>query len=721
MNWKIRRAARANLGHTLKRIPAPWQVFARRLNGSVLIRLGHYRLNRTVLWSMVFVMLILASAPNRFAQTGQTAQPIVGRTSYDDCTPPHQQFNNKIMMYGRVAVASTVFPERLREKVRSDYRKCNADPFYYESTATQIEKVLASTRSFNSLRIRCTGGSPDGNASAYVGSYGHPNEETLNWAGWFGRVYNSLSFPVCANGVSAPGCRFAAHPWPYSQAAGIVWHEVMHTHGYGHGANTQDWAIFNCGYRGDATWNFQNNSMPYLVGNVVSEVIDRSGAICGNMESCPNAHQLRIVDSFNSTTCTCVSDPASAGLGILDVGGTEVVDRLMLPNGDWVGGWHFDTNNYVSGAGDYDGNGTNEIVVRSPWGIAILKANASDWVPLLVAPTGTRFGGWLFDSSNDEIDTLTKDVSFPQIARKGSDFNGDVRDDMLIRSRWGIGLLTLTRSTLTPLTLAANGTSLGGWILDSHNDKIQKIGDFNGDGRDDILITSRWGIGLLTLSGSGLRPLMAAANGTSLGGWFLNVGGQGANSETDSIIGVGDFNNDGRDDIVIKSPWGIGILTLDGSTLTPLMAAPNGTSFGGWNWYRSDEIHLGDFNNDQKTDILVRSAWGMGILTLNSRARSLSLIMAVRDGTSLGGWYFDARNDRLMGIGDFDGDGGDDIFIQSSWGIGSLALRGTVLLHLAARPWRTLAGSWPLKDNDRILQFGRYQHSTRSLVLIQKG
>jgi hypothetical protein len=151
------------------------------------------------------------------------------------------------------------------------------------------------------------------------------------------------------------------------------------------------------------------------------------------------------------------------------------------------------------------------------------------------------------------------------------------------------------------------------------------------------------------------------------------------------------------------------------------MAAPRGTLFGGWYSDTSDELLLGDFNHDQRTDMLVRSAWGMGILTLNSRARTLSLLMSAISGTSLGGWSFDARNDRILGIGDFDGDGGDDIFIQSRWGVGSLALRGTTLQHLAARPWRTLAGSWPLTENDRILQFGKYQSFARSQVLIQKA
>ena len=42
-----------------------------------------------------------------------------------------------------------------------------------------------------------------------------------------------------------------------------------------------------------------------------------------------------------------------------------------------------------------------------------------------------------------------------------------------------------------------------------------------------------------------------------------------------------DFDGDGRAEILVTSPWGIGILKRSGSTLTAMMA-PNGTRFGEW-------------------------------------------------------------------------------------------------------------------------------------------
>ena len=43
-----------------------------------------------------------------------------------------------------------------------------------------------------------------------------------------------------------------------------------------------------------------------------------------------------------------------------------------------------------------------------------------------------------------------------------------------------------------------------------------------------------------------------------------------------------DFDGDRVDELLITSPWGIGVLEKAGSTLTSVMLRPNGTRFGGW-------------------------------------------------------------------------------------------------------------------------------------------
>lgn len=56
--------------------------------------------------------------------------------------------------------------------------------------------------------------------------------------------------------------------------------------------------------------------------------------------------------------------------------------------------------------------------------------------------------------------------------------------------------------------------------------------DFDGGNSDEILVTSRWGIGILKLSGSTLGAPMMAPNGTRFGGWLLNT--------ADNHFGTGD-------------------------------------------------------------------------------------------------------------------------------------------------------------------------------------
>ena len=49
------------------------------------------------------------------------------------------------------------------------------------------------------------------------------------------------------------------------------------------------------------------------------------------------------------------------------------------------------------------------------------------------------------------------------------------------------------------------------------------------------------------------------------------------------VIGIAGRYVAGRQaELLVSSPWGIGILRMAGNTLTAPMLQPNGTRFGGW-------------------------------------------------------------------------------------------------------------------------------------------
>ena len=77
---------------------------------------------------------------------------------------------------------------------------------------------------------------------------------------------------------------------------------------------------------------------------------------------------------------------------------------MMQPNGTRFGGWLLNTaDNRIGSAGDYDGDDRAELLVTSPWGIGILEAVGHDDGRPDDAPNGTRFGGWLLNTLDNDL------------------------------------------------------------------------------------------------------------------------------------------------------------------------------------------------------------------------------------------------------------------------------------------------------------------------------
>jgi Ca2+-binding RTX toxin-like protein len=227
-----------------------------------------------------------------------------------------------------------------------------------------------------------------------------------------------------------------------------------------------------------------------------------------------------------------------------------------------------------------------------------------------------------------------------QIAGTG-DFNGDGRVDVLWRNADG---------RITDWLGAANGgltdNAVNALNSVSNDWHIVGIGDFNGDGRSDILWRNDDGR---------ITDWLGSANGgfTPNGGNFLDT------VSTDwKIVGTGDFNGDGYTDIMWRNVDGritnwLG--TANGSFTDNVANAYNGVSL---DWHVAG---IGDFNGDGRDDIL----W------LNSDGRVTDWLSTANGGyqpnsanfyTSLG------TNWQVASVGDYNGDGRADILWRSSDG-----------------------------------------------------
>jgi hypothetical protein len=168
--------------------------------------------------------------------------------------------------------------------------------------------------------------------------------------------------------------------------------------------------------------------------------------------------------------------------------------------------------------------------------------------------------------------------------------------------------------------------------------EVPMMGDFNGDGRSDIVS--------FVVNGNN-DAWVSLSTGTSFGGaskWHDYFGLPGEQ------LDVGDFNGDGRDDIVVFPKQ------LNGHVW---VATSSGTSFSGvsdWfgQMFAGQVAATGDFNNDRKDDIAVFT-----------KGSTNDVLVALSNGTSFGPmlfWHdFFAIDAEIPATGDFDGDGYDDI------------------------------------------------------------
>jgi len=334
---------------------------------------------------------------------------------------------------------------------------------------------------------------------------------------------------------------------------------------------------------------------------------------------------------------------------------------------------------------DFTGDGKADILVTSPWGLGMLGLAQNNLTRQTMSANSTRLGGWTLNTSDNYF-------------RIKADFDGDGRTEVLAVSPWGIGILKYVNGSFSSIATVQNGTRLGGWILNTVDNQFLHAANFDGDVKEEILVSSPWGIGILKFGNNTISPLMIAANGTRFGNWLLNT-------SDNFFTQVGDFDGDGINEILVTSPWGIGILKYSGNTLTTLAIAANGTRFGDWvlNTATDKFDFVGDFDGDRKAEIFVSNLTKIGILKLQGNA--LVCLGSANAGARIGSWNLDPVNNKFGPVGDFDRDGKAEIVISSDWGIGVLKLSGNLFQLPVIAPNGTSFGGWNLNTKDNRFNY----------------
>lgn len=315
---------------------------------------------------------------------------------------------------------------------------------------------------------------------------------------------------------------------------------------------------------------------------------------------------------------------------IAELNSTASAITVQLGNGD--GTFKVGINSAAGGFGtkmavsDFDHDGKFDIVTNQGSTIDLLKGNGDGTFQL---PVAYNVGAY----ANDVV---------------VGDFNNDGFDDIATASFSYGGTTQLFLNDGAGAFLPARNVAIGPNGLDA------EAGDVNGDGNLDLIQSSGTGyVGILMGHGDGTFSSVGLAAG---------IGTQD--------IKVGDFNHDGKSDVVVDNAGTVTVFAGNGAA-----TFQSSTSY---QVGASNRLQLADINGDGNQDIVTNN--GMAIL-----------------GRGDGGFYaptnYGAATGSAIGLGDLNGDGGIDVVAGSPAGIGSgvnVTLNGNNDIQLLAGATRLL-------------------------------
>ena len=324
--------------------------------------------------------------------------------------------------------------------------------------------------------------------------------------------------------------------------------------------------------------------------------------------------------------------------------------------------WHdwFCVGNEVPMVGDFNGDGIDDLATFTRGNRADVYVAYSD---------GRHFTGtaWKW------FDSFCQGGELPRCG----DFDGDGRTDFARFNRGNRGdvFVVLSNGGQTYL----NGDKWHDWF--SIGNEIPLVGDFNGDGRDDVVTFTRGNRGDVYVALSSGQAF--EGTGKKWHDWFC-IGSE--------VPLVGDFNGDGMDDIATFTR---------GSRGDVYVALSNGHGFvgTGQKWHSnfcfgSNTPVVGDFNGDGRDDIAA----------LNRGSRG-DVYVALSTGYKFGAskkWHDDfCFGNKTPMVGDFNGDGKDDLaaFSKGRTGDVYVVLSGGSQFKGAGKKWHDwfcIGGEVPL-------------------------
>ena len=175
------------------------------------------------------------------------------------------------------------------------------------------------------------------------------------------------------------------------------------------------------------------------------------------------------------------------------------------------------------------------------------------------------------------------------------------------------------------------------------------VGDFNGDGFDDIVTSTRLGTGQV--------KVFNGLTGAPLAG-FTTINPFNGTTQQGAYVAVGDVTGDGRADIIVGSALGHGTVKIYNGATEALVTsyAPFGANFTGGIRVAATPAH-----GETPGNVVAVTDYGAGVIKEFQGATNHALLTFSAGGKGYTGGL-------SVAVGDVNGDGTDDIIVGSNVG-----------------------------------------------------
>ena len=369
-----------------------------------------------------------------------------------------------------------------------------------------------------------------------------------------------------------------------------------------------------------------------VTGLSISSLIgpSNSGISCAGTVNNDRYNDIIIGYPAYSVSTLCKASPCFYGISYVIYGGSNPVNIVLdtsdlptsisssqgfyiegyfTPNTGWLSGYS------VSGAGDFNGDGYNDVIVGSA--DTYIDTGSSQVIyggngAIANVQINDAFNGVYFDVTG--VGGIDSGVFMGVAVSSAGDFNGDGADDVIITSEVGVTYLIFGGSGVSSINALGYMTSTQGFSITGPSCSIpvpavNDAGDVNGDGVDDVIIgapcaNSNAGISYVIYGNKTIVNWAGITLPPTINQGFCIFGS--ANSFSGySVSSAGDMNKDVYDDIII------------GALFCSLPSSCNGAGeayviYGGDHLLSISNITLSNLNSNQGFSIIGTSGSGLG-------------------------------------------------------------------------------------------------------------